>query len=137
MSNWAIECEGLTRDFGKKRAVWDLNLQIPHGCVVGLLGRNGCGKTTTIKLLMGLLRPTRGVCRVLGQSSDVMPESVRERVGYLIEGHPLYRTWKIKQLESFTRPFYKKWDEKLFRTAMDRFELDSKRRVWSLSRGER
>lgn len=137
MSDWAIECEGLTRDFGKKRAVWDLTLRVPRGCVYGLLGRNGCGKTTTIKLLLGLLRPTRGACRVLGQSSWGMPPGVRERVGYLIEGHPLYRAWTIRQLESFTRAFYVRWDGAAFRQVMGRFELEPSRRIWGLSRGER
>lgn len=137
MSEWAIECEELTKYFGAKRAVWDLSLRVPRGCVYGLLGRNGCGKTTTIKLLLGLLRPTRGTCRISGKDSWDLPADVRERVGYLIEGHPLYRTWKIRQLEAFTRSFYPRWDTALFRETMDRFELDPSRRVWTLSRGER
>lgn len=137
MSDAVIECEGLTKDFGRKRAVWDLSLRVPRGAVYGLLGRNGCGKTTTIKLLLGLLRPTRGTCRVLGHPSGGMPPGVRERVGYLIEGHPLYRTWTIRQLESFTRSFYRAWDAAFFRQVTDRFELDPARRAWSLSRGER
>lgn len=137
MSDLVIECEGLTKEFGKTRAVWDLTLRIPRGTVYGLLGRNGCGKTTTIKLLMGLLRPTRGTCRLLGHPSADLPPAVRERVGYLIEGHPLYRSWKIRQLESFTRSFYRAWDAGFFRQVLERFELDPARRAWSLSRGER
>jgi ABC-2 type transport system ATP-binding protein len=137
MSDWAIECEGLTRDYGTRRAVWDLTLRVPRGCVFALLGRNGCGKTTTIKLLMGLLRPTRGACRVLGAPSPNLPEQVRERVGYLAEGHPLPRLWRVRQLESFTRAFYRKWDAALFARSLERFEIDPARRVWTLSRGQR
>jgi len=137
MSDWAIECEGLTRDFGRKRAVWDLNLRVPRGSVVGFLGRNGCGKTTTIRLLMGLLRPTAGVCRVLGHESFSMPDDVRARVGYLIEGHPLYRTWKIRQLEAFVRPCSPRWDAAYFKDILGRFDIDPASRVWSLSRGQR
>lgn len=137
MTDYVIECEGLTRDFGTQRAVWDVTFRVPRGCVYGILGRNGSGKTTTIKMLMGLLRPTRGSCRVLGQESWSMPEDVREKTGHLIEGHPLYRSWRIRQLRSFTRSFYRRWDDRLFAEVVERFELDPAKRVWSLSRGQR
>lgn len=137
MTDWAIECEGLTRAFGRKRAVWDLTLRVPRGGVTGFLGRNGCGKTTTIKLLMGFLRPTAGTCRILGHPSVGLPEDVRGRVGYLIEGHPLWRTWRIRDLESFSRSVSSRWDAAFFKACLERFELDRARRVWSLSRGER
>ena len=137
MSDWVIECEALTKDYGRKRAVWDLNLRIPRGCVYGLLGRNGCGKTTTIKLLLGLLRPTRGACRVFGHSSTELPDEIRARIGYLVEGHPLYRTWRIRQLAEFTQAVSPRWDPVLFRETMRRFEIDPAARIWTLSRGQR
>ncbi|HVR87174.1 MAG TPA: ABC transporter ATP-binding protein, partial [Planctomycetota bacterium] len=137
MIECAIECEGLTKEFGPNRAVWDLHLRIPRGTVCGFLGRNGCGKTTTIKLLMGFLRPTRGTCKVLGHPSFDMPDPVRAKVGYLIEGHPLYRAWKVRQIEAFVRTFYPRWDEALFRDLLTRFEIDPATRVWNLSRGQR
>lgn len=137
MNDYAIECSGLTKDYGPKRALWDLSLRVPRGSVYALLGRNGCGKTTTIKLLMGLLRPTRGTCRVLGEPSDAMSESVRERIGYLVEGHPLPRTWRVRQLERFVRAFYRTWDASFYARCLDRFEIDASQRVWSLSRGQR
>jgi len=137
MSQWAIESEGLTRDFGTKRAVWDLNLKVPRGCVYGLLGRNGSGKSTTLKMLLGLLRPTRGECRILGRPSADLPEEVRERVGYLLEGHPLYRTWPVRRLRDFTRAFYPAWNDRLFDDTVERFEIDPRKRVWTLSRGQR
>lgn len=137
MSDWAIECDGLTKDYGTHRALWDLNLRVRRGTVCALLGRNGCGKTTTIKLLLGLLRPTRGRCRVLGHDSLRLPDDVRERIGYLVEGHPLYRIWKIRQLEQFVRAFHPKWDAALFARTLERFEVDPSRRVQTLSRGQR
>jgi ABC-2 type transport system ATP-binding protein len=137
MSDWAIECQGLTKEFARTRAVWDLTLRVPRGGVYGLLGRNGCGKTTTIKLLLGLLAPTRGSCRVMGHDSLTMPEEVRERVGYLIEGHPLYRTWTVRRLADFTRALYRRWDGALFDETLRQFEIDPRSWVWSLSRGQR
>lgn len=137
MTDWAVECRGLTRDYGTHRALWDLNLRIPRGSVCALLGRNGCGKTTTIKLLLGLLRPTRGSCRVLGHDSQDLPDAVRRRIGYLVEGHPLPRTWRLRQVESFVRAFSPAWDRELFARTLERFEIEPRRRVWTLSRGQR
>lgn len=86
----AIEITGLVKDFhiglrgAKVRAVDELSLTIPQGCVYGLLGPNGCGKSTTLKVVLGLLRPTRGACRVLGLPAE-SPEA-RAKVGFLPEG---------------------------------------------------
>ena len=77
----SIRTRGLTKDFGQERGVFDLDLDVPKGRVHGFLGPNGAGKTTTIRLLMDLLRPTRGTVRLLGTD----PESARlhGRVGYV------------------------------------------------------
>ncbi len=86
----AVEISGLVKDFGiglrgaKVRAVDGLSLCIPEGGVYGLLGPNGCGKSTTLKVVLGLLRPTRGECRVFGLPAD-SPEA-RAQVGFLPEG---------------------------------------------------
>ncbi len=86
----AIETSGLTRCFGRKRAVDSLDLRVERGTVVGLLGRNGAGKTTTIKMLMGLLAPSRGSASVLGCDSAHLGPEVLARVGYMPEGHPTF-----------------------------------------------
>ncbi len=135
--NWAIDCDGLTRDFGSKRAVWDLGLKVPTGCVYGLLGRNGSGKSTTLKMLLGMLPPTRGACRLLGEDSAALSPATRRRVGYLLEGHPLWRTWRVSQLRDLVRPHHSAWNDRLFDETLERFEIDPSRRVWTLSRGQR
>lgn len=90
MSTPAVAITGLVKDFhiglrgAKVRAVDELTLNVPQGGVYGLLGPNGCGKSTTLKVVLGLLRPTRGDCRVFGLPSD-SPEA-RMRVGFLPEG---------------------------------------------------
>ncbi|MDR1304629.1 MAG: ATP-binding cassette domain-containing protein, partial [Verrucomicrobiales bacterium] len=67
MSEYVIETNGLTRFFGKNCVVSELNLKISRGSIFGFLGRNGAGKSTTIRMLLGLLAPTRGSARVLGR----------------------------------------------------------------------
>jgi ABC-2 type transport system ATP-binding protein len=94
MSDAAILTQGLTRDFaapGKTvRALDGLDLNVPAGIVFGFLGPNGSGKTTTIRLLLGLLEPTAGQARVLGFDSRTQSAEVRARAGALLEHHGIY-----------------------------------------------
>lgn len=82
----AIETRGLTKTFGRQRAVDDLDLRVPRGSVFGFLGPNGSGKTTTIRLLMGLAASTAGVMRMLDEPMPARAASVLPRVGALVEG---------------------------------------------------
>lgn len=90
MKEIAITTENLTRDFGNVRAVDNLTIEIPRGIVFGLLGPNGSGKTTIIRLLLGLLEPTDGRAEVLGFDTQTQAGAVRERAGALLEHHGLY-----------------------------------------------
>ena len=85
-----IRVENLTKDYGSRRAISNLNFEAEQGEVVGFLGPNGAGKTTTIRILTGYMPPTDGTATVAGY--DVVNESleVRKRVGYLPETVPLY-----------------------------------------------
>jgi len=86
----AVQTEGLGKTFGRQRAVADLDLAVPQGSVYGFLGPNGSGKTTTIRMLLGLTSATSGTIRVLG---GAMPEQARDvlpRVGALVEGPAFY-----------------------------------------------
>ena len=100
----AIRTEALTRDFTRVRAVDALTLEVPAGIVFGFLGPNGSGKTTTIRLLLGLLEPTAGRAEVLGFDVGTRAGSVRERVGALLEHTGLYeRLSAIDNLEYYGR----------------------------------
>src|SRR5213593_2296063 len=79
----AISVEGLSKNYGRLRAVRDLHLEVAQGEVFGFLGLNGAGKTTTIRILLDLLRPTGGAARVLGRDCQSESLAVRARVGYL------------------------------------------------------
>ncbi|HEY0247276.1 MAG TPA: ATP-binding cassette domain-containing protein [Gryllotalpicola sp.] len=86
----AIQTTGLTKDFGKQRAVGDLTLTVPRGSVFGFLGPNGSGKTTTIRMLLGLIAPTSGEIALLGERMPAALPSVLPRVGALVEGPAFY-----------------------------------------------
>jgi ABC-2 type transport system ATP-binding protein len=86
----AIRTESLTRHFGSVTALDDLSFAVPAGSVFGFLGPNGSGKTTTIRLLLGLLRPTSGRAEVLGLDAGSHSSEIRERTGVLLDHHGLY-----------------------------------------------
>ena len=86
----AIRTAGLSRDFGSLRAVDSVSLEVPVGDIFGFLGPNGSGKTTTIRLLLGLLEPSRGTATVLGHDTRTDGAAVRERCGALLEHSGLY-----------------------------------------------
>ena len=88
----AIVIRGVTKTFGPKVAVSDLDLTIPHGSLYGFIGPNGAGKTTTIRMIMSILFPDRGEISVLGKASAV--ES-KDRIGYLPEERGLYRKMRV------------------------------------------
>src|SRR4051812_13345305 len=90
MSNAAIICSTLTREFGSVRALDGLSLAVPSGSIFALLGPNGAGKTTLIHLLLGIIEPTSGSTRVLGLDPVRQGSEVRRRSGALLEHPGLY-----------------------------------------------
>jgi len=137
MSDYVIETDGLTRYFGNKAAVKQLDLKIPRGGVFALLGRNGSGKTTTIRMLLGLLSPTRGTAKILGQDSSLLDHELRARVGYLSEGHFVYGWMRVGQCATFQQQCFPNWNQKIFDAVVDHFQLDRDTKAKNLSRGER
>lgn len=131
-----IVTDRLTKYYGAQCAVNGLNLRIAQGTVYGLLGRNGAGKTTAIKMLLGIAQPSYGRSEVLGDDSQRLRPETRARVAYLAEGHPLYRRMTIGQAVRFTRPFYARWNQPLLEKILEHFELSERRRIGRLSRGQ-
>ncbi|HTY68343.1 MAG TPA: ribosome-associated ATPase/putative transporter RbbA [Alphaproteobacteria bacterium] len=93
----AIEADGLTQRFGKFTAVDHVSFRIERGEIFGFLGSNGCGKTTTMKMLTGLLPPTEGTALLLGQHLDAGDMATRQRVGFMTQAFSLYGELTVRQ----------------------------------------
>ena len=93
----AIAARGLTKEFGEFPAVTAIDLNVRHGEIFGLLGPNGSGKTTTIRMMLGLLEPTAGTVQVLGVSVDRHAERIRPRIGYMSQRFSLYNDLTVLQ----------------------------------------
>lgn len=91
MADIVLETSGLTKDFGRRRAVDDLSLQVRAGDIYGFLGPNGAGKSTTIRMLVGLVKPTEGSARLYGTDVHSENRKALERIGALVESPAFYR----------------------------------------------
>jgi ABC-2 type transport system ATP-binding protein len=132
-----IEVEHLAYRYGRRSIYSDLNFSIPPGKVYGLLGKNGVGKTTLIKILMGFLRPEAGRCRVFGEDSHDLSPATRARIGLLFEGHVAYEFMTIAQAERFYAPFYPRWDRELFYGMVRKLGLPDDHLIRNMSCGQR
>jgi len=132
-----IQTRGLTRYYGARAVVQDLNLEVQRGSVFAFLGRNGSGKTTTIRMLLGLVAPTRGGGSLLGCDIRQLTPEVRARIGYLTEEHQLYGWMKVREAGEFQAAFYPRWQPRIFASVIDHFGLKADARVKDLSRGQR
>lgn len=132
-----IEIENLTKYYGTREIVRDLNLSVPGGCIYGFLGRNGMGKTTTIRVLLGLEDPTRGQTKVFGEDSRRLSPKTRARIGYLPEGHHVYGWMTVKECGRFQASFFPQWNQDIFESVITHFRLTPKMKAGQLSRGQR
>ena len=134
-----IDTTELRKDYDGVEAVRGLNLQVPAGSIYGFLGRNGAGKTSTIKVLLGMARPTSGSARVFGLAADAPQASVaiRRRTGFVSEERDLYDYLTVEQTIRFTADFFPRWRGELQQHYLRAFELPLDRKVKVLSRGMR
>ena len=135
--DYAVETENLGRRFGTFEAVRGVDLRVQRGTVFGLLGVNGAGKSTIIKMIVGHLRPTRGRIRVLGRTLEEDLVEIRKRVAYVSENRYLYEWMTVAESVSFTRAFHANWDDQKAADLLKRFSLPPEKKVRQLSRGNR
>ena len=134
-----IETQNLTKRFGNQEAVSGLNLRVEAQQITGFLGRNGAGKSTTIKMLLGMVHPSAGAGFVLGRAIAEPGENraVRERIAYVGEDKPLYDYMTVGQLIRFTRAFYKDWRTDVEHRLLAQYKLPVDRKIKALSKGMR
>lgn len=132
-----IECNNLTHYYGKRLIYENLNFTVKKGRIMGLLGRNGCGKTTTINILNGFLKPRSGECLIFGENTQQLSPATKARLGYLIEGHIQYSFMNIYQIEKFYSGFYNNWNRDAYFDLMNRMKIAPSQKVASMSCGQR
>ena len=132
-----IEVEHLVKYFGGRCVLDGIDLTVPRGCIYGLLGRNGSGKTTMIRILLGLEPPTRGRTALLGQDSTRLSAQTHGRIGYVAEGHNLIQNYRVRRLIDLCKGLSLQWDDEFFGRLIETFRLPMDRKVKELSAGMR
>lgn len=132
-----ISCKNLTHYYGKRLIYKDLSFNVPKGRILGLLGKNGTGKTTTINILNGYLKPKSGECLIFGRDVQNMEPSLRRNIGLLIEGHIQYSFMNIRQIEKFYASFYPKWKKEAFYELVGKLKITPTQRISRMSCGQR
>ena len=127
----------LVKQFRKVPVLDGLNLTVPEGSVFGLAGPNGTGKTTTIKILMNILKPTSGRAEVLGIDSRSLGPEALANIGYVSENQDLPEWMTVDYLLAYLKPFYPTWDDARARQLVRQFNLPGDRQLRHLSRGMR
>ena len=132
-----IETQGLTRQFGSRAAVNGVTFSLPEGAAMALVGANGAGKTTMMRILLNILRPTSGSARVFGKASTELRAGDFERIGYASENLELPLRMSVASYFDYLRPLYPRWDVKLETRLRGDFGLPPERQIGKLSHGMR
>lgn len=132
-----ISCHNLTHYYGKRLIYENLNFDVPRGRILGLLGKNGTGKTTTINILNGYLKPHSGACYLFGEDIRHLPPVTKQQIGLLIEGHVQYSFMNTEQLERFYAPFYGRWNKDAYYELISKLQIAPGQRLSTMSCGQR
>ena len=134
-----IETIELKKNYGSHEAVRGLNLSVHPGSVCAFLGQNGAGKSSTIKMLLGMIHPTSGKGSIFGHNIGKERESllIRQKTAFVAEDKRLYDYMTVSQIVHFTKSFFPKWDHALEAHLVERFELPRDRKIRQLSKGMR
>jgi len=133
----AIETVQLSKSFRSNHAVKNLTFAVPTGSIFALLGANGAGKSTTMRLLLNIIQPTSGTSSVLGCESKKIDHKILAKIGYVSEATELPLWMSVKQYLDYLKPFYPTWDDELCAHLIERFELPPATKLKHLSRGMR
>ena len=134
---YVVECNNLTHYYGKRLIYEDMSFKIKKGSIFGLLGKNGTGKTTTINILNGYLKPARGQCLIFGEDSQNLSPQTKTRIGFLMEGHIQYSFMTIGQIEKFYSAFFPRWKKDAYYELMEKLEVIPEQKLSTMSCGQR
>lgn len=132
-----VECKNLTHYYGKRLIYENMSFNIKKGSIFGLLGKNGTGKTTTINILNGYLKPKSGKCLLFGEDSQNLPPQTKARIGFLMEGHIQYSFMNIHQIEKFYSAFFPNWKKEPYFELMEKLEVTPDQKLSTMSCGQR
>ncbi|MDR1525894.1 MAG: ABC transporter ATP-binding protein [Tannerella sp.] len=135
--NTVISCEKITHSYGRKLIYADLSFEVKKGKILGLLGKNGTGKTTIINILNGYLKPKSGTCRIFGEKMENISPATKARIGLLLEGHIQHTYFNIEQIERFYSRFFPRWKRDAYYELLKKLQVTRTQKISTMSCGQR
>ena len=132
-----IECNNITHYYGERLIYENLNFNVGRGKILGLLGKNGTGKTTIINILCGYLRPTAGSCSIFGENVLQLSPQTKARIGLQLEGHIQHSYFNVKQIEQFYSQFFPNWNKDAYYELTNKLKITEKQKISTMSCGQR
>ena len=113
----------------------DVSFKVPGGCIMGLIGENGAGKSTTIKAILDLIHTDSGNIRVLGKDIRKKGKEIREDIGVVLDGASFHETLRAKEIGKFMGKIYQNWDEKYYQRLLKTFNIPGNKPIKNFSTG--
>lgn len=129
-----IELRNVNKSF-KGFQIQNLSMNVKQGFVTGFIGANGAGKSTTIKMIMNLLKPDQGDIHVFGMNYATHEKAIKERIGFVFDENVFYEGLTLKEIKRIIARAYKRWDEQQFRYYRELFELPLNKKMKTFSKG--
>ena len=136
-SDYVIETRALSKRYGRKLALDQLDLAVPRGRIHAIVGANGAGKSTLFRILLGFMPPTAGEARILGRDSQRLTPDDRSRIGFVNEEHTLPGWMRVAQVSTMQRNLYPRWNQSAFDGVIGHYNVLPEQKISQLSRGER
>ncbi|MDR3245819.1 MAG: ABC transporter ATP-binding protein [Prevotellaceae bacterium] len=132
-----IQCQDITHYYGNRLIYKNLNFEVQKGKILGLLGKNGTGKTTIINILNGYLKPQSGVCRVFGERMDRISPQAKGQIGLLLEGHIQHSYFNVLQIERYYSRFFPAWKKDAYYGLIEKLKVAPTQKISTMSCGQR
>jgi ABC-2 type transport system ATP-binding protein len=136
-TDYVIETRALSKRYGRKLALDNLDLRIPRGRIHAIVGANGAGKSTLFRILMGFMPPSAGEARILGRDSQSLTPQDRSRIGFVNEEHTLANWMRVSQVAAMQQRQYPRWKQQAYDSVIGHYHVLPEQKVGQLSRGER
>lgn len=132
--NDSIRVSNLCKDYGSFQ-LKEISFTLQQGCMMGLIGENGAGKSTTLKLLLNLIKRDSGEISLLGLDPEKEERKIKEQIGVVFDENFFHDVLRAKDIPSIMRPIYSNWDDRLYASLCTRFQLSSEKKIREYSRG--
>lgn len=133
----AIEIRNLVKSYSDKFTLGEINLDIPSGIIIGLIGENGAGKTTLIKSILNIIRSDKGNIKIFEKDIKINESEIKENIGVVLDNMFFPELLMPKDINSIMKDVYKNWDEQLFNKYLSEFKLKNNQSIKSMSKGMR